>query len=44
MEPDARENWYSFELPVEATMVIFSNQGGGQTPDLKIPGAGEWFS
>ena len=43
MEPDARENWYSFELPVEATMVIFSNQGGGQTPDLKIPGAGEWW-
>ena len=35
--------WYKFELPVEAEMVIFSNKGAGQTADLLLPGAGEWW-
>lgn len=43
MESDARDNWYTYELPLDATMVIFSNNGAGQTADLKLPGAGEWW-
>ena len=35
--------WYKFELPLAAEMVIFSNKGAGQTADLVLPGAGEWW-
>ena len=35
--------WYKFELPLAAEMVIFSNKGAGQTADLLLPGAGEWW-
>lgn len=35
--------WYKFELPLEAEMVIFSNKGSGQTANLVLPGAGEWW-
>ena len=35
--------WYKFELPLAAEMVIFSNKGSGQTADLVLPGAGEWW-
>lgn len=43
MEKDSRDGWYKYELPVEAENVIFSNKGSGQTSNLILPGAGEWW-
>ena len=37
------DDWRKYELPVEAEMVIFSNNGSAQTSDLVLPGAGEWW-
>ena len=37
------DDWRKYELPLEAEMVIFSNNGSAQTSDLVLPGAGEWW-
>lgn len=42
MEQEGDSNWYTFTINKTTSMVIFSNNGGGQTADLSI-NAGEWW-
>ena len=42
MDPDVAEGWYTYTLNVDTSMVIFSNNGSGQTADLSRD-AGEWW-
>ncbi len=42
MDPDVAEGWYTYTLNVDTSMVIFSNNGSGQTADLSRE-AGEWW-
>ncbi len=37
------DKWYTYTLNVTSSMVIFSNNGGGQTGDLKVAEAGEYW-